>query len=325
MNTVRSVFQWVQAHSRFSVAILAIAGTLLGTSLAWLARSSWREVSRSAPSPEHIERLDRIVTGHLDWARGEDYSGLEPHVAPVRAFFREARYGTKGFAEDVLGWDSKWKLAKDYLYGEKNHEKFIEERFAARVFRADQLEALIESSVAAYLQHLNDVDSQVLVRLEADLEDLPYEAFPKDVDRDAIQGLLSQAIQDAVISVQADFRGMVAREIVSYLGGEVLALAAAKLATSAGILGVGAGTGTVTFMGGLIVGIIVDYVVSWAYDAAYDPIGEITNRLNDTLSELESVILSGDGSAPGLEKRLRDYAHRRGQARNQSIRGVILP
>ncbi len=325
MNLLKKMTEWTRTNSRVVLVSLAVAAPLLGTSIAWFSRSVVREASRNEPPQTHFENLDRIVSGHLQWAAREDHAGLNAHVAPIEAFFEEARTGTKGFAEDVLGWESKWKLAQDYISGEKEHERFVEERFAARLFRADQLESLIESTVETYLEHLNDVDSQVLVRIQADLQGLPYEAVPPHVDRDGIERLLHQAIQEAVHSVQADFRGMVGREMVSYIGGEVLALAAAKLATSAGILGTGAGTGTVTLMGGLIVGVIVDYIVSWTYDALYDPVGEIRRRLDETLMELESLILRGDGSAPGLEDRLRDYASRRARARTQSIRAVILP
>ncbi|MFO0946448.1 MAG: hypothetical protein U1D30_10940 [Planctomycetota bacterium] len=70
-------------------------------------------------------------------------------------------------------------------------------------------------------------------------------------------------------------------------------MAATRLATSAGIIGVGAGSGTVTLGVGIVVGVIVDYCVSWAYDKMYDPAGEISTKLNETLHELEQLILLG--------------------------------
>ena len=280
-------------------------------STAWLLRSTLDDAGPKTLSGEHRETLNEIVSGQLNWAEQQGDLGLAPHLRQIHCFFDEARSGTRGFAEDVLGWKSKWLIGKAYLQGGSEHEAFIEDRFAEHIFRAEQLDQLIESSVTTYLHHLSDVDSQVLVRLQADLEGLPSEAMPAQVDRLAIQQLLSQAIREAVASVQADFRGTASKELVSFLSGEVLAIAAAKLATSAGILGVGAGAGTVTFMGGLVIGIIVDYIVSWAYDKLYDPVGEIATRLDRILSELEEVIVRGDGSAPGLERLLRDYASRR--------------
>ncbi|MBX9656751.1 hypothetical protein K2Y11_24295 [bacterium] len=325
MNSFQQMKKWARANARILLVATGMAATMLGTSIAWFSRSVAHEARRSEPQPAHFENLDRIVSGHLKWAAQEDLASLEAHVAPIRDFFRAARKGTKAFAEDVLGWESKWKLATDYLTESTEHQKFIEERFAAHVFGEDQLQALIESSVGTYMQHLNDVDSMVLVRLQADLEGLPYDALPTHVDRQAIQTLLNKAIREAVASVQADFRGMVGRQIVSYVSGQVLMAAGTKLATSAGILGVGAGTGTVTAMGGLVLGVIVDCVVSWAYDSLYDPVGEIRDHLNNTLSELETLIIGGDDSIPGLEQQLRDYTKRRAYARTKSIRAAVLP
>lgn len=312
-------------HRQFKLALLLSVGFLVGVIVAKLAFTMIRGLSRPTSATEHHEKLDHLLSGHLQWAEQEDLSGLDVRIAPVRAFFNEARQGSRGFAEDVLGWESKWILAKDYVKGEQAHDQFVEKRFADHIFRADQLEKLIESSVATYMQHLEHIDSELLVRLQADLEELPYDIGPAEVDREAMQHLLTQAIRESVASIEADFKGNVGRESISFVTGEVLAIAATRLATSAGILGVGAGTGTVTFMGGMIIGIIVDYIVSWAYDAYYDPVGEISDRLNQTLSKLEALIIQGDGTLPGLEGRLRDYAARRAQARTVSLRDAVLP
>ncbi len=313
-------------RTRRGIALILLLGVPVGQGIAWIARAGLDEASTGLrENAAHVQKLEEIIDGHLGWAERQGSFGVAKNVTPVHEFFVEARRGTRGFAEDVLGWKSKWLLGKDYLGGGSEHEAFVENRFSEHIFRAEQLDKLIESSVATCVRHLSDVDSQVLVRLQADLEGLPSEALPAQVDRQAIQRRLKQAVQEAVASVQADFRGTASKELVSFVSGEVLALAAARLATSAGILSVGAGTGTVTFMGGLVIGIIVDYIVSWAYDKFYDPVGEIATRLDHILSELEEVIVQGDGSSPGLERLLRDYASRRAEARSASIRAVVLP
>ena len=144
-----------------------------------------------------------------------------------------------------------------------------------------------------------------------DIEDLPYDSLPATINRNEIQHVLQKAIKDAVLSVETDFRGSLKREVVSFIAGEVLGVATTQLATSAGILSFGAYSGVASLGVGFAVGVITDWLISSAYDALYDPAGEITRRLNQTLTDLEKLILNGDGKVPGLEGRLRDYAVRR--------------
>jgi hypothetical protein len=252
-------------------------------------------------------------------------SGILPQLKPIAEFFDEAALGTRGFAEDSLGWWSKWKLATDYVTGGDEHRKYLEERFAARIFAPEDLEQTIQSVVASYLNHLDDVDQTLLVNLRADLEGIPANGFGEGIDRAAIEESLMAAMDDAIRAVETDFQGMVGRELVSFIAGEVLTVASVELATSAGILTAGASSGTVTFGVGLVVGVIVDSVVSWAYDELFDPAGELSWQLEDTLLELEDLIIAGNGEYAGLVQRLVEYGSRRGQARKAAITAVVLP
>ena len=316
-----------------STYVIVGFGALVGVLLMIAIRTMWLSPSVAHKPPAQFRVLkdfncptfNTVLAQHLSWAEDEGTHGLSEGLDPVRSFFTEAKGGTRTFAEDVLGFDSKWALVSDYFTKDESHKKFIEAKFAERIFSANELEKLIESIVSTYLQHLDDVDSQLLVRLEKDLAELPIDTFQVSVDRHAIQQLLTKAIDDAVRSVHADFQGMVKREIVSFVTGEVLSMATTQLATSAGIVSFGAYSGVVTFGSGVIVGLIADQLVSWAYDALYDPVGEISNRLNQTLIDLENLILSGNDTSPGLEYRLRDYATRRNQARSASIMTVVQP
>jgi hypothetical protein len=268
---------------------------------------------------------EEVVARDLGWANQESASGIGSGLTPVRELFWQARLGARPFVEDALGWDSKWKMVKDYFSKDDEHGKFLQEQFSKRIFSPEQLQNAVESSVSAYMRHLEDVDSQLLVRLQADLSSVPSDQFSPGVDRDAIQQILDAAMREARTAAASDFRGMVEREIVSMVAGEVLSQAAVQLATSTGIIGAGAASGTVTFGAGLVVGVIADWAVSWAYDRLYDPVGELTNRINHQLDQLEQMILVGNAEHPGLEKRLRDYSQRRSQARDSAIKAAILP
>jgi hypothetical protein len=271
------------------------------------------------------ETLRHIVDRHLTWAKDESDAGLISRLMPITDFFDEARNGTRVFAEDVLSLKSKFILVRDYAFDGKQHEEFMAERFAACVFAPEELERLVHSSIRTYLQLLSEVDYGVLVRLQADIEEIPNDALPDGINRMAIQQSLEKAIRDAVRAVEVDLRRNVGRELVSYVAGEVLSTAAVELATSTGILGIGASTGTVTAGMGFVLSVIVDRIIAWAYEKLYDPVGEITDRLNKVLSKLEELILDGDGDQPGLVEQLRDVAQRRNGARGVAIRAALAP
>lgn len=304
---------------------LAAVGVLIGLLIFWSLRSGSNETATpgQAPVASGNERVNQIISRHLAWAGDAEAKGLGASLSSVREYFAEAAKGCRPFAEEALGWDSKLKLASDYFSRTNEHERFISERFEAMVLRVADLERLIQATATAYLQHLDDVDGQLLVKLKADLTDLPSESFPEALDRDSITSALQVAVRDAVRSVQADFRGVVGREVLSFVAGEVVAAAATKFATSAGIIGVGTGSGVLTLGTGIAAGFAVDYLASKVYDAMYDPTGAITHQMTAALKDIEKLVVNGDGRSPGLYQRLRDYAARRSEARNASIRAIV--
>lgn len=300
------------------VAEGVFAGVVLATLLGIVAAKLEKELEGKPLTAQEI--LDR----DLGLANEMSAYGIDP-VAPVRDLFGQARQGAHAFAEDALGWESKWKLVSDYVASRDEHAKFLQAQFSKRLFSPEQLEKAVECSIRGYMKHLDDVDSQLLVFLQTDLSDLPPEKFGPGIDHGAIPRLLDEAMREARKAAEADFRGTVGREIVSLVAGEVLSAVAVELATSSGILGAGAVSGTVTFGAGLVVGVIADCTVCWAYDKLYDPLGELTKRVNEQLDQVEQMIVVGTSKQPGLQKRLQDYSLRRSKAHDAAIAAAILP
>ena len=266
----------------------------------------------------------RAVNRQLRWAEGESLAGMGDQVEPIREFFRSARSNTRSYAQDVLGWSSKWTLVKDYTSGGEQHPQLLKERFDSMVFSQAQLDAVVEQVVATYLRHLDDIESQMLVRLEADLSNLPTDSFAPTMDRAALTQTLEAALRDAVNAAQGELKAAVGRELASWIAGEILTHATIQLATSSGILGTGAASGTVTFGVSVVVGLIVDAIVTEIYNRVYDPAGELTKRIDSHLYDLERLILEGSPNAPGLVPRLRDYASQRGNSRRAALHNVVL-
>lgn len=309
---------WKQRLLVVCVLALGIVGLRLFAS--WVQRPS--DIVSSVVGNQQ-PTVEEVVGRELAWADQQTAMGLGVQLTPVRDFFNQSRLRTRRFAEDALGWDSKWTLVTDFVGGKSEHARFLEERFAARLFTPEQLEQVVSDSVAAYLRQLDEIDAEFLVRLRADLEDVTPAQFSVDLDRDAMTASIGAAVGEAVNAVQFDFGGMVGQQVISLIAGDVLGGAAAQLATSAGILGVGAASGVVSCGITLVVGVIIDEILQLLYEAVFDPAGTLSEKVNGTLSQLESLILIGNETQSGLEGRLRDYANRRSQARQAAITTVI--
>jgi hypothetical protein len=271
-----------------------------------------------------VVNVQEIVAKDLEWANQLSRSGVDPELTLVRDLFVQGRKGSHAFADEALGLRSKWFLMRDYVSKGHKHANFLQEEFAKHIFSQLQLQRAVEAAVSAYMRHLEDVDSQLLVRLEADLSGIPAEQFSPGIDRGAIRRIVDEALRQARDASMADLRGQVGVQLASFVAGEVLTQAAIALGTSCGILSAGAVSGPWTFGIGIVVGFAADVAVTHAYDKLYDPVGKLTKQVNNQLDQLERAILFGSSTRPGLEQRLRDYSVRRSQAREAAIKDAIL-
>lgn len=280
----------------------------------------WAMELRNRPSPA----AEEAVRQNLDWAQAEVEANLQTELAGVKQFFDGARQRTPVYAETVLGWRSKWKLIGDYVTGRQAHAAFLQEQFEETIFSNDELDQLLQQTASAFLRETDDIEAQMLVRLKADLDQLPAGSLPSAVDVSQIRAVMADALQQAAQSARTELGAAVGRELVSYVAGEILTVAATQLATSAGILGVGAGSSWATLGVGLVVGVIVDAIVSKIYDWKFNPVGNLTGMLNGQLGQLESLILQGTSQSPGLRDRLSRYTALRNAARRQAIERAVL-
>lgn len=265
----------------------------------------------------------RAVNRQLKWADYVCEYRLNDPV-PICNFFSSAYDRTHRYSEEVLGFESKWTLVTDYVTGGNGHSRYLKDRFEATVFSQSDLDAVIEEYVLSCLRKLDDIEAEMLVRLEADLSKLPNEAFTATLDRQALSQTFEDALKDAADSAHGDLKAAVGRELASWIAGEILAHATIQLATSSGILSTGAASGTVTFGVGLVVGLIVDAIINEIYNQMYDPVGELEKQLNAHLTKLERLILNGTPDSPGLEKRMAEYAARRSESRRAALTKALL-
>ncbi|MFM7149730.1 MAG: hypothetical protein ACKO23_07800 [Gemmataceae bacterium] len=287
----------------------------------------------------------KVAKPHLDKAEEESKRIITEHAALVQKFFVERKKGTSPFAEDALGYASKWRLVADYIpYTSGNrHENYIKERFENRIFKPADLEQVVNQVVKSYMDHLQSLENRMLVDLRADLAEFPASYPLAAMDEDKIRSLFGEAIQKARSDSGQNLQNDLKLEVVSIVAGEVLAQVAlrlgAKLTTSAassvatetvaaggvsaGILSTGAASGWATLGVGLIAGIIVDQIVSWVWDWWADPKGNLASQINKKLDEMEQFIIDGSDKGDGLKKRLERFAFERATLRKNAVLSML--
>src|SRR5438552_10876066 len=78
---------------------------------------------RSPKAPEEFRQdVIRLAHAHLDHVHDESRRLANEHLKELTEFFIAAKKRTPAFADDVLGWKSKWRLTTDHVpyFGTKN-------------------------------------------------------------------------------------------------------------------------------------------------------------------------------------------------------------
>ncbi len=250
----------------------------------------------------------RKVTPRLEQVDEETKEESLRSAEQVAEFFAERRLGARAFAADVLGLSGKWAFLKGY-FDSTSHQQYLEECFERNLFRSDELKTVIESAVARYVSELQGRENQLLVDIQADLRDGDMSAPDRlpALNSEAEFRRQYDAMLERVLPIVSQDIGMtVTREVVAFVGSEIAAHVlmdlgvslAARLGVSGGILGAGAYSGVATFGVGLVAGLLVDMALDWVIrQAGYDPEGEVAAKVEQSLHQLESMILDGDKAA----------------------------
>lgn len=325
-----------QTPAKISSQGILILGTI-GVVMAVAARQIYVESipllrsSTVAPEQQVVTELldvrpdpEKLARPHLEWAEAETTKAIDESLQPIRVFFRESKGRTADFADDVLGFRSKMKLVWDTLpMTEKVHPTFVRTRFEEKIFRPVDLEHVVEQAVAGFLQQLDGIEGEMLVRLRTDMSDFP-QAYPlEQIDRDVLKKSYNEAINVALEASGEDLTQATSELIVSTVAGEVLTVVALRVGVSAGILGAGGASGTVTLGVGVVVGLIVDQIVSFVWDWYADPKGSLAADLNGRLDDMSLLIVSGTDGQGGLKAELRQLAESRAKLRREALLKIL--
>jgi hypothetical protein len=277
------------------------------------------------PLEQARKRAQASAESRLDAADKASEEALAEHLKALDRFFDDAKQNSRAFAADALGWGSKWRLIADHLPFTRNdrHQEFLRDKFEEHFFSPEQLEAVVRQVVRSYLDHLQSIESQALVDLQADLSDQPRLLDIQSLDPSQLEEAFRKALSLAQEHTSSDLKADVGQQVVGIIVGEVLTQVAVRMGVSAGILGAGAGSGVATLGVGIVVGLIVDQLVSLVWDWLADPKGHLADELDEKLDELHDLIVTGDNDHQGLQGQLKKCAQERSKLRRQAVLDLI--
>jgi len=305
------------------LSLTVVSGAVLAVWLGWPAP----QPPLAAPSSTVDTRREAVARSKksLAWAERKARHALDGNLAPLDDFFGDVKRRTPEFADDVLGWGSKWRFVADKTPFTKGgrHAAFLRRAFERHLFKPDDLKRAIEQTVLGYGDEVTAIENRMLLKISEDLSDLPVAELPELAGHATLMAAYEAALQRAMERVGDDVTADVATQIVSLVAGEVLTQVAARLGVSVGILGVGAGSSWATLGAGVVIGLIADQLISWVWDWWADPRGSLAAELNDKLDELRDLIVEGGGQTGGVRAALAQFAGRRAELRRAAVLGML--
>jgi hypothetical protein len=314
---------------------LALPLAALAFVLALILSPLWEErggpgtpsATQKQDAPQAVSRaaLVQRAIPKLDWADAESRRIVGKELAAIDRFFRDAQRRSPEFAADVLGWGSKWRFVADRVPMTRGgrHDEFLRKAFNEHLFTPEQLTQVIEQAVHNELDALTGVENRMLVRIRADLEDLPAHNLPQLTNEEQWKAAYEQAVLTARTQISTNLKQDLSSEMVSLIAGEVMTFAAIRLGVSGGVLAAGAGSSLPTFGIGLVVSLIVDQVITVVWDWYEDPQGDLAAEVSRKLGEMRQLILEGDGTHPGLRSKVEQLARERSELRRQAVMSLL--
>jgi len=292
---------------------LACGGTAIGAA----AAASIRAIRRSREAEVAVRAAEERARPHIEKADAESFAQVDGSLRSLEDFFGEAKGHSKAFAKEVLGWHSKYKLIRG------QHEQFLAEAFRKHFFGPEELKQALTQAVEAYVAENEAIDNRMLVDIRMDVAGLPAVQSLSSIPLPDLQARYREVCGRIGSIAGADGAVDLGRVAADAIVSAVLAMIAARMGTSAVIVGTGAASGWWTLGIGLVVGLIVDQIIATAWDWTYDPRGKLVAMMDEKIDEVRQLVLEGDGGKPGLRAELRSYAEKRATLRREAVMTLL--
>lgn len=287
------------SRPRSAFITLGLSLALAGATAAYRVYP-WQDPVRAEAWERARPMIEEVATGTRTAAADAAF--------PVQDFLRERRARARDFATELLSLAGKWEYVKGSL-GAGDHALYMQECFARHIFRPEELQAVLESSVGRYVGVAEGLENRLLLELRADLADGAMAApgyLPSLASEAEFRERFDETLAAIAPVVAADLGADLGKEVVSMVGlqvasrivAEIGTALAAELGVSGGLLGTGTLSGPASWGIGIAAAILADQLLTWAMEqVGYDPAGAIAARVEQALLHLERQILDGPTAA----------------------------
>lgn len=313
--------------------VLLTAGVLTGVLLVSWVRGQAAPSSEPPSAPEKKTQkrpsLEELIRKHEEETQRRCQKALDEQMRAIPRFFSKAKQGCPAFADNALGWGSTRRWLQDRLpWGDcEKHKRFLEEKFAECIFAPKGLEKVVEHTIQAYLKEVEQIENQMLLKLQEDVADFPT-PFAK-WDREQLQKKYTESLIAACQQAQRKLLYHDATKLAALTTGEVLAnriisqqlaeAIATQILTRLGLQlstkAVGIASGVVTFG----IGLIVSAAVDWIIESILDRKGELAKQVAAKLDELEQEI------SQAVRAELRKFAEEHSALRQAALQSLLKP
>jgi hypothetical protein len=277
------------------------------------------------------------VRSRLNEADSKSEKAIDVRLKPITEVFAKGRKGAKAFAERATSWRGKWELVRGFTNGGESHRNFLSDEYEKLVFSSDELRDAIEASVKGYMDDVEGFESEMLVKLRADLansermdDSLPAclrgdEAFRQEYRR-LTEQLMAELKAGLCVTVGREAVFWVATTEATALAMQAVQTAGATLGISGGVLGIGASSSVASLGMGLVVAFIIDYLLDKVLQmAGMDPATNIEKLVIESIDKLEAALLrdpgtfSWDRTKGSLRQQLEQLHEARSKLRREAI------
>jgi len=219
----------------------------------------------------------------------------------------QARAGK--FASESMSLSTKWEFAKcklveqfstDYMVRFK-FGLYMHDLFEQHVISSKDIQREVESCLTDYVERYNALNNEMLVKIQAGLDDAGYSSNPEyssvaspETFHKAFQTAFDQVIVSVSQGTSLDLvRMTVVQEIGSALAVRLATSIATRLGVSEVILGTGAVSGVATLGISLVGGLALDWLVGELLKefADYDPERDIREKVVESLEQVKLQLM----------------------------------
>lgn len=287
-----------------------------------VAAESPRAAKLAAARKAEREAAEARIEQRLAEADREGIAAAEQCLTGLRDLFRQARQGSRPFAEDALAFSSKWRLVADYLpFTPGNlHAEYLKEAFEQHLFSSHQLAQRLEAAITEFQRTQQDIENRALIDIGADLESLKLQTVPPP-SQQQLQQRIHDVLEQSVRNVRDDLVADVVLAVVSgELAPQLVRTIAIRLGISSTVLGAGASASWATFGASAVVGLLVDWIITKIWDWWADPTGDLAAKIDRQVDQLRFELLDGP---QGLKKTFVAAATTRSELRRKAIRFAL--